>query len=331
MTPRRAPRIALAVGDPFGVGPEVALAALAALPEERAGRIDLFAPRDLLLRVAEASGLAPWRDAARRAAFPFALPVPGPCAIPGPTVEGGAVSLACLAAATEAVRRGDDAALATGPISKEAWRLAGCTLPGQTEFLAEACGVPPERVDMLFVGDAFHVVLATRHLPLCKVARALTADRLVDATREGIGALRRIGIRVRRVSLLALNPHASDGGVIGREEGERYAPALARLRAEFPGEGEGATAFDGPHPADGFFARPPADGRLVVAPYHDLGLVPFKMVHPRRGINFTTGLPFLRFSVDHGTAFDIAGRGVADPAAMIHVLERLFAAVERGT
>lgn len=321
-------RIALPVGDPFGIGPEVALAALALLSEERLARIDLFGPRALFLRLAARSGDPAWANAARLAAIPVDLPDPPAPSPATPTAAGGAASLAYLDAAIASLRAGRTHALATGPVSKEAWALAGTPIGGQTEYLARACGVTPDRVEMLFLGESFHVILATRHLPLSAVPRALTAGRLTDAALVGIRALRRLGFAPPCVSFLALNPHASDGGLLGAEEAEVFRPALvataAALASEFPG-----IAVDGPHPADGLFAMPPADGRLVVAPYHDLGLVPFKMAHPRRGINWTVGLPWPRFSVDHGTAFAIAGTGRADPGAMAHVLDRLFAALDR--
>jgi 4-hydroxythreonine-4-phosphate dehydrogenase len=166
------------------------------------------------------------------------------------------------------------------------------------------------QVEMMMVHRRFRVVPLTRHVPLRRVPRMVTADRIVEAARLVARELRvRFGIDEPRLALVALNPHAGEGGVIGREEEEVFRPALRRLRG---------ISVEGPFAADGFFRQWRRLGfDAVLTPTHDQGLVPFKMVSQWRGVNVTLGLPVPRTSPDHGTAFDIAGRGVADPAGMI--------------
>ena len=195
----------------------------------------------------------------------------------------------------------------TAPISKEAFHLAGIREPGHTELLARLTGT--RRYAMMLFGDKIRVVLATRHLPLRKVADALTADAIVEAVEMLARALPWMGFRRARIGVCGLNPHAGDGGALGTEEQTVIAPALARCRKR-------GWNVSGPIPADAIFHQHLA-GRFdaVVAMYHDQGLGPMKMLSFESGVNLTLGLPIIRTSPDHGTAFDIAGRGIADPAS----------------
>jgi 4-hydroxythreonine-4-phosphate dehydrogenase len=297
-TPRRRTRVAVTLGDPRGIGPEVAEAALADP------------------RVAEAA------DFVRV----------GPDALAGPggvgcgAWEAGDGAAAAGRVAGEAVRRavamalaGEVDAIATAPLDKAAFRAGGWSFPGHTEMLQALAGA--RDVAMMLAaeetapGGALRVVLATTHLALRDVPAALTADRLVRQATLADRALRRQwGIAAPRVALCALNPHASDGGLFGDEEARVLAPARDALVAA------GVDAH-GPLPADTVFTRAlRGEFDVVIAPYHDVGMAAFKTAAFGRGVNVTLGLPFARTSPDHGTALDIAGRGVADPSSMKEAL-----------
>jgi 4-hydroxythreonine-4-phosphate dehydrogenase len=204
------------------------------------------------------------------------------------------------------------AAIATAPINKEAFALAGLPWPGHTELLQELTGAP--RVAMMFYAEALRVVLATVHVPLGSVPSALTATRLRDTIELAAEALPRFGTARPRLALAGLNPHAGEHGVIGREEVEMFAPVVDECRAR-------GIDVTGPWSADTIFGRA-ARGEFdaVIACYHDQGLIPVKLLAFGKAVNVTLGLPIVRTSVDHGTAFDIAGRGEADPSSMIEAV-----------
>jgi 4-hydroxythreonine-4-phosphate dehydrogenase len=200
-------------------------------------------------------------------------------------------------------------AIATAPVNKEAFRLAGLPWTGHTDLLAHLTGAP--HVAMLFYSDALRVVLATVHVPLADVPRALTAESLETTIRLTARELPRFGIPAPRIAVAGLNPHAGEHGLFGREEESALAPAIARAR------GHGIDV-SGPFPADTLFVRARrGEFDVVVACYHDQGLIPVKLVAFGQAVNVTLGLPIIRTSVDHGTAFDIAGRGIADAESMI--------------
>ena len=217
-----------------------------------------------------------------------------------------------LAATAAALNRRLDA-IVTAPISKEAFHLAGIREPGHTELLARLTGT--RRYAMMLFGDQIRVVLATRHLPLRKVADALTADAVVEAIELLARALPWMGFPRARIGVCGLNPHAGDGGALGDEEQTVIAPALARCRKR-------GWNVSGPIPADAIFHQHLA-GKYdaVVAMYHDQGLAPMKMLSFDSGVNLTLGLPIVRTSPDHGTAFDLAGKNKANPASMRAALD----------
>jgi len=232
----------------------------------------------------------------------------------------GAVAAHAIERAVASALAGDVHAIVTPPLHKPSLRAAGWNVPGQTEMLAQLAGV--ERVGMLMaaettrLGSPLRVLLATTHLPLRSVPEAVTEDLLVDQIMLLADALRSDwGIDTPRIALCAINPHASDGGLFGDEEERIMSPALVRVRDE-------EIDVSGPHPADTVFTRA-LTGHFdaVVAPYHDVGMAPFKTVSFGTGVNVTLGLPFIRTSPDHGTAFDIAGTGTADATSMLHALE----------
>ncbi|MDP8994222.1 MAG: 4-hydroxythreonine-4-phosphate dehydrogenase PdxA, partial [Pseudomonadota bacterium] len=229
-----------------------------------------------------------------------------------PDLEGARLALDALEMAVGLTRSGAAAALVTGPVSKAQLYGIGFAHPGQTEFVAERCGVAAGMVAMMLAGPTLRTVPVTTHLPLRQVPEVLTADMIVAKGRATIrGLARQFGIARPRLAVAGLNPHAGENGSLGREEIEILGPAIERLRSE---EAE----VSGPHAADTMFHEARRSGYdAALCMYHDQALIPLKTLHFDQGVNVTLGLPIVRTSPDHGTAFDIAGRDVADPAAMI--------------
>ena len=313
-------RLVITQGDPAGIGPEL-IWRLAA--DGRLGPGDcVVAGRDTLRELARTLGTH-WARTGLAAVEPL--------------VDG---DLGGRVGQFAALERGVDRILAasgpqrpglvTAPIDKAAARAEGLTHPGHTEYLAARAGT--ERFAMLMAGDALRVALATIHLPLREVAEALSGAAI-----ETVGALLAAGLRrdfdvaTPRVGVLGLNPHAGEGGLLGREEREVITPAIAALQAWARASGIPAT-FVGPLPADTAFHYHRA-GELdgLVAMYHDQGLGPFKLAHFYDGVNVTLGLPFVRTSPDHGTAKDIAGRGLARVDSMAAAVDLARAMVRRRT
>jgi 4-hydroxythreonine-4-phosphate dehydrogenase len=334
----RRPVVALSVGDPCGIGPEVAWKLLAAgdLP----ARVLLLADARVLERdralspgapplpavvsaEAFAAGDAPYAldataDAASRALLPT-LPPHG-------TVHAGAGAAAhgWVLRGADLARAGTVDALVTGPIHKGAWAAAGIHAVGHTEALAARAGAA--RVVMMLVGGPLRVALATIHVPLARVPGLLTVAGLTADLAIVDRALRTtFGLTAPRIAVCGLNPHAGEGGLLGPEDGEVVAPAVAAARAA------GADAV-GPLPADAAIPAAAA-GRYdaVLALFHDQGLPAVKTLAPRTAVNVTLGLPFVRTSVDHGTAFDVAGRGVATPTSLRAALDLAVSMVSRST
>lgn len=305
--------IGLTAGDPNGIGPEVALAA-ALQPQPRHRRLVLIGHRAVWERASQAIGrpLPPEIPALDvplpRCSTWNPAPTPPPLHRPGRIrADAARAAYSYILAAAAAAQHGRLDAIVTAPISKDAFARAGLRVPGHTELLARLAGVP--RVAMMLFGDQIRVVLATRHLPLRRVADALTPDAIVDAVGMLALALPWMGFPRARIGVCGLNPHAGDGGALGTEEKTIIAPALARCRRR-------GWNVSGPVPADAIFHQHLA-GRYdaVVAMYHDQGLAPMKMLSFDTGVNLTLGLPYVRTSPDHGTAFDIAGQGIASPAS----------------
>ncbi len=280
------PRIGVTMGDPAGIGPEIALAAAADRRVTAVCEPVLYGPL----------------TAVERARF-----------------RPGELSAAAGRAALDAVERaaadalaGRLDAIATGPINKEALALAGSPWRGHTELLAHLTRA--RDVAMMFHSPRLCVVLATVHVPLSAVPRLLTRDRVETVLGLAAAHLPRFGLARPRLALAGLNPHAGEGGLLGTEDREVLAPAAAAAR------GRGVDVA-GPLPADTVF-RQAVDGRFdaVVACYHDQGLIPVKLAAFGESVNVTLGLPIIRTSVDHGTAFDIAGRGIADAASLVQAV-----------
>jgi 4-hydroxythreonine-4-phosphate dehydrogenase len=226
------------------------------------------------------------------------------------TEEGGRASLRYIREAAAATQAGRAAALVTAPVNKHALALAGCTAAGHTELLAELCGA--EGPVMMLVGGPLRVALVTHHVRLRDVVCHLSQEEIARTARMAAGALRRyFYVPEPRLAVCGLNPHAGDAGRFGDEEERQIAPAVAALRAE-------GIAAAGPLPPDTCFLRASrGEFDAVVAMYHDQGLIPLKLLAFEEGVNVTLGLPIIRTSPDHGTAYDIAGQGVASPRSMI--------------
>jgi 4-hydroxythreonine-4-phosphate dehydrogenase len=241
----------------------------------------------------------------------------------------GVLSAECgLAAHHTIVRAVRDAqagvihAMATAPINKEALALAGLSWRGHTEMLAELTNTP--RVAMMFWSDTLRVVLATIHIPLARVSAALTVESVGGIIELTHRELPRFGVARPRIAVAGLNPHAGEHGVLGCEETDVLEPAIAQ-------RAQAGINVSGPFPGDTIFLRAVrGEFDVVIACYHDQGLIPIKMVAFGQAVNVTLGLPIIRTSVDHGTAFDIAGKGVADPESMVHAV-LLAARLARGS
>jgi 4-hydroxythreonine-4-phosphate dehydrogenase len=308
--------IAVSCGEPSGIGPEIAAAARArlgaALPFFWIGdpaHLPQGTRHRMISSAAEAMAVPDEVLPVLRHDFPAA-------AIPGrPAPENAASVISAIERGVDLVMRGEASALCTAPINKKALKDgAGFVFPGHTEFLAHLAGVG--RVVMMLACDALRVVPVTIHIPLAEVPKALTEALLTDTIRIVHEGLRRdFGLNAPRLAVAGLNPHAGEGGAMGHEEDRLIAPVIARLRDE-------GFALAGPLPADTMF-HPAARARYdaAICMYHDQALIPIKTLDFAGGVNVTLGLPFIRTSPDHGTAFDIAGQGRADPSSLIAALK----------
>ena len=304
----RRPRIAVTLGDPNGIGPEVALKCLAEPSVQAQCDAVLVGDRSVLEFHAHRLGLdalpVPLQHVAADEGYAVSF---GEVSAPA-----GALSMRAVAKAVELCLSGECDAMATAPISKEAIGLAGYEEPGHTEYLAKLTGV--EDYLMTMVAGPLRVGVVTGHIPLRDVADRITPAAITRCLSRLATSLQGdFGIAEPRIAVLGLNPHAGDGGVLGREEIEIIEPAMR--------EALGDMGF-GPFPADGFFAeRHWEHFDAVLAMYHDQGLIPFKTLAFDTGVNFTAGLPIVRTSPDHGTAFDIAGKGLARAESMREAIE----------
>jgi 4-hydroxythreonine-4-phosphate dehydrogenase len=277
------PRVAITVGDPAGIGPEISAKAASDARVLAACEAVLYQPPS-------------------SASF-----TPGEL-----SAAAGRAAYDCIVRAVADARAGTVHAVATAPINKLAWSRAALPWKGHTDLLAHLCGV--SRAAMLFHAPELNVVLATVHVPLADVPRVLTRDLLRDIIALTVASMPAFGIARPRVAIAGLNPHAGEAGLLGREEIDTLVPAIADARAA-------GADITGPVPADTVFVRASrGEFDVVVACYHDQGLIPVKLLAFGHAVNVTIGLPIVRTSVDHGTAFDIAGRGIADPGSMIEAV-----------
>ena len=323
------PPLAIALGDPAGVGPEIV-----AKSWERREAVNL----PPFFAVGDCDAIeAVWNGPVRAISdpgealevFAHALPVVrvggGHAITPGsPDFDGARTTLDSLEMAVGLTRGGAASGLVTGPVSKSQLYAIGFAHPGQTEFVAERCGVARDCVAMMLVGPDLRTVPVTVHVPLREVPDLLTPELIITKARATIrGLQRQFGIAQPRIAVAGLNPHAGEDGALGREDADVIAPAIERLLSE---------GFDvtGPLPADTMFhkrARSQYDAALCM--YHDQALVPLKTLYFDEGVNMTLGLPIVRTSPDHGTAFNIAGKDQANPGAMIAALKIAHASAAR--
>jgi len=284
------PRVLITLGDPGGVGPEVFEKIFAEGDIQTRAEITVLGPKRCVSSMPE--GVA-WED----------IDLPSLRFHRRPHPDNGRVTLLCIEEACRRMARQEADLLVTGPASKEAIRRCGVVFRGHTEYLGNAFD---STAYMVFLTGAMPVALFTTHLPFRQVAEALTQEAIKTFVR-GLAAhwQRQLGERPR-FRIAGLNPHAGEGGLLGREEREVIEPAVEALVAE-------GIEAEGPYPADSLFVRSVDPGTVAVALYHDQGMIPAKMMSGGHAVNCTLGLPFLRTSPDHGPAFDIAGDGAADP------------------
>ena len=334
------PVIAVTSGDPFGVGPEVAIRAASVPAVLEVCRPLVIGDREHLLRVARGlpggtgSDPSAWPEVSRSPlgwgskqgddilvkswpsgpAFHDMADRPEIPPSPGPSAAGGRSSVMYVKLAVALLRSGTAAAMTTAPISKEAMSLAGVRHPGHTELLASLCGLEADEVAMMFVARDLKVALLTIHLSLKDAIASLSAGAVVSKLRLVDAEHRRLFGKAPRIGVCALNPHAGEAGLFGAEERDILAPAVAASRSA------GLDAA-GPFPADTLFVRA-ARGEfdVVLALHHDQATIAVKARSFGSAVNLTLGLPFVRTSVDHGTAYDIAGRGTADHGSLVEAI-----------
>jgi 4-hydroxythreonine-4-phosphate dehydrogenase len=280
------PRLALTVGDPSGIGPEITLKASRDARVLAACEPVIYGPTDAPLLAVYPAGVV--------------------------NAAAGRASYELVVRAAEDALAGRVDGMVTAPVNKAAFAAAGLQWRGHTDLLGHLCGVPD--VAMMFWSDRLRVVLATVHIPLAEVPGAITSEGLFRLFRLTDASLPRFGIAQPRIALAGLNPHAGEDGLLGMQEQQVMRPAVDRARSL-------GLNVSGPFPADTLFVRA-ARGEfdVVVAAYHDQGLVPVKLLAFGQSVNVTLGLPIVRTSVDHGTAFDIARQGVADESSMVEAI-----------
>ena len=313
--------LAVALGDPAGIGPEIV--AKAWMQRQARALPPFFAVGDARSIAAVWDGpivrISDPADAASQ--FHEALPLiqveDAGAIVPGePNMPGARCSLDALEMAAGLARSGAAGALVTGPVSKTQLYAIGFTHPGQTEFIAERCGVSSDNTVMMLAGPTLRTVPVTTHVPLADVSDLLSVDLIVAKARATErGLIRNFAISAPRLAIAGFNPHAGEGGALGREEIDFIIPAIEILRAE-------GIDVIGPLAADTMFhprARQGYDAAICL--YHDQALIPLKTLHFDEGVNMTLGLPIVRTSPDHGTAFGIAGQDRAEPGAMIAAIE----------
>jgi 4-hydroxythreonine-4-phosphate dehydrogenase len=331
-------RLVLTLGDPAGIGPEVVLKALADPDVRKNCDVTVVGSRDLLTQAYTKLNLSGNLEALANPADLSVLDVPsqGEIIMGTGNAASGAASFAYMETAIAHTLSGKFDAIVTGPIAKSAWKAAGYNYPGQTELLAEKSGV--ERFGMLFVARSPHTnwtlrtLLATTHIPLSQVSQVLTPQLMTKKLDLLVECLEKdFGIENGKIAIAGLNPHSGEQGQLGHEEQDWLIPWLEQERKNRPN-----FQLDGPIPPDTMWVKPgqawygnsaiqnPADAYLAL--YHDQGLIPVKLMAFDRAVNTSIGLPFVRTSPDHGTAFDIAGKGIADASSMkaaIHLAAEL--------
>lgn len=306
------------MGDPAGIGPEICIKALSALLQESdswADRLELHGSIDSLdAALKSITGNSIDRSVIHAVRVVETTANPAHYAMGQPSAITGQLAFLAIQSALVGVKAGRLAGLVTAPISKKALNSAGHLYPGHTEILSAAAGGIPVR--MMLANEEIAVVLVTIHLPLKKALESITFDGIVETIQITDAHFRQIKGRPPSIAVAGLNPHAGEEGLLGAEEIEIIGPAIAHCRSQ-------GINVCGPYPPDTVFMQARKSGRhdAVVAQYHDQGLIPVKYLGVDQGVNVTLGLPFVRTSPDHGTAFDIAGKDLADPSSMIAAIK----------
>jgi len=321
--------IAVSIGDPAGIGPEVLAKAWALRHEQRLAPFFAIGDRRSIAAVWDGPLHRIGAPDEAAACFGEALPImeveDAGEIVPGePNMPGARCAIASLEIAVGLARENAVSAIVTGPVAKSALYAAGFTHSGQTEFVAERCGVAPGNVAMMLAGPTLRTVCITTHVPLAEVSALLSVELVVARARVAAKGLQRdFGIEVPRLALAGFNPQAGEGGALGREEIDILLPALEQLRDE-------GIDIVGPLAADTMFhprARARYDAALCT--YHDQALIPLKTLHFDEGVNMTLGLPIVRVAPDHGTAFEIAGEDRAEPGATVAAIRMAGECAER--
>ena len=318
------PIVGITMGDPTGIGPEIIVKALSMEEPFDACRPIVFGDREVLSRAIQIQNLSTALEVIdeipedgylpqRIFLFPLGQLEVTSLRFGKPDRACGEVMVKYIEEAVKWVRSGRLDAITTCPINKQAINDAGHPFSGHTELLAHF--VQASSVAMMFLGSKWRIVLVTTHLPLKDVSRWITASRILSTIRlSDEGMKKYFGIPHPKIAVLGLNPHCGEGGLLGEEEREEILPAVAVAKSQ-------GLKVEGPFPADSFFdlsAHSVFDA--VISMYHDQGLIPIKMFDFKEAVNFTLGLPFVRTSVGHGTAYDIAGRGLADPTNLLKAM-----------
>ena len=322
--PDRRPRLAITMGDPAGIGPEIVLKALGNTDIHQRCRPVLIGDRRILERAAAWVGNPPIiveiTDIAEGKSNPGVLPLidlqnasPEDCPVGEVSASAGRAAVGYVEEACDLALAGKVDALVTAPINKEAINLGGCSYPGHTELLKERTRA--DRVTMLLVGPNLRVVHVSTHVSLSQAVRLVKKERVEEVISLAHDACRALGISQPRIAVAGLNPHAGEAGLFGDQEEREILPAVESARAR------GMDISD-PQPPDTVFLRATKGFcDIVVAMYHDQGHIPMKLLAFDEGVNVSIGLPIIRTSVDHGTAFDIAGTGQAKESSLLAAIE----------
>lgn len=323
MSASRKPVVGITMGDPAGIGPEIVIKALRRARVISACRPVVFGTTRFLKQlgpdltsdiVFKKTKNPAGASSGKKTINVVECPVSGKITVGRKSARAGKASLDYLDKAIEFALRGEIDAIVTAPLNKAAVRLSGAAdFTGHTEYLAEKTNT--RTYAMMFHSERLKVVLVTAHLPLKEVADSITTQKIVRATSLANEALKKLGISPPRIGIASLNPHAGEDDAFGDEDGKIIAPAVRHARKQLMN-------VEGPLPADTLFHAAYTGGfDLVVAMYHDQALAPFKMIAFDTGVNVTLGLPFVRTSVDHGTAFDIAGKGMASDKSLVEAIK----------
>jgi 4-hydroxythreonine-4-phosphate dehydrogenase len=317
------PLIGITMGDPTGIGPEILVKALSTIEPYQACRPIVFGDHGVLLKTIESLGIEVRVEVVGRIPeegyfarkiylFPTSRLQADSLRIGQPDEACGEAMVNAVREAVQGLMKGNLDAMTTCPINKQAINRAGYPFPGHTELLAHLAGSP--QVSMMFIGTSWRVVLVTTHLPLNEVAKRITRGCVLSTIQiTDQGMKRHFGIPCPRIAVLGLNPHCGEEGLLGEEEEREILPAIEQAKSL-------SIDAEGPFPGDSFFDLSHRSFDVVIAMYHDQGLIPIKISGFMDAVNFTLGLPFIRTSVAHGTAYDIAGLGVANETNLIKAL-----------